>query len=543
VKAPAADDRERTGGIGTPVLAISELSKTFGGAKALDAVSLQVKPGEIHGLLGQNGSGKSTLIKILAGFYEPDPGARLEIAGRPVVLPIMPGGFVQLGISFVHQHLGLVPSLTVLENLLIGDIAAENRWAINRQAEARRARELFRRYRLYLDPTQSVTRLSAVERALLAIVRAFDQLRRRGAVAGHGGLLILDEPTPFLPAHEVGKLFKLIRELVQEGATVVFVSHDIDEVIELTNRGTVLRDGRIAGSFETGSVSKEDIVKMIVGRHVAIGARSTVPANYNAPELHIDHLSGRTVSDLSLQLHRGEIVGLTGLIGSGYDEVVALLYGAIPATAGTLTINGTTYELTTITPAKAIRIGCIFVPADRLNDGAFTTLSILENISLPILGSTTHRWAIRRGKLVRNSRNLLQRFEVRPPEPLLAFGFLSGGNQQKVVLAKWLQLTPLLILLDEPTQGVDVGAREEVYAAVRQMTKAGACVLCASADFEQLNALADRVIVFSRGRPVTELAADQISKAAILEACYSSYESRAEGPEQLTEITARQVPQ
>lgn len=508
-----------------PALRILDLSKTFGGAKALDHVSLSVRPAEVHGLLGQNGSGKSTLIKVLAGFYDPDPGASIEIAGRAIDLPIPPGGFARLGMSFVHQNLGLVPSLTVLENFLIADLAVENRWLIRRKAESRRARRLFAGYGLLLDPDQPVNRLSAVQRALLAIVRAFDQLRERGGAAGHGGVLILDEPTPFLPAHEVGELFRLVREIAAQGASVIFVSHDIDEVVEITDRSTVLRDGRVAGTFETGSVSKSDIVRMIVGRHVDLGKRQLTSARQDEARITIRNLAGKTVRDFSIELRRGEIVGLTGLIGSGYDEIVALLYGATKAGAGMLVMDGRPHDLPSMTPPRAIEAGCIFIPSDRLNDGVVPVLSVLENISLPVLGTVTRPWAIGRARLRENARDLCERFDVRPRETDLPLGFLSGGNQQKVVLAKWFQRAPGLILLDEPTQGVDVGAREQVYAAIRRMTKAGACVLCSSSDYEQLAAIADRVVVFGRGRAVVELEADGISKSSIAESCYGASES------------------
>jgi len=508
-----------------PALRIQDLSKTFGGAKALDNVSLTVQPGEIHGLLGQNGSGKSTLIKILAGFYDPDPGASVEIAGRQIDLPIPPGGSARLGMSFVHQNLGLVPTLTVLENLLVADIVVENRWTIRREAESRRARDLFARYDVRLDPDQPVSRLSAVQRALLAIVRAVDQLRRRGGTAGHGGVLILDEPTPFLPAHEVGELFRLIREIAVQGGSVIFVSHDIDEVAEITNRGTVLRDGRVAGTFETNSVSKGEIVRMIVGRHLDLRQRLVSLTPKGEPRIAIRDLSGEVVSAFSTELRRGEVVGLTGLIGSGYDEAVALLYGASKARAGTLTIGGQAYGVASMTPAKAIKVGCIFIPSDRLNVGAIPALSVLENVSLPALGAVARRWAISRARLRNNARDLSERFDVRPRDSDLPFGFLSGGNQQKVVLAKWFQRAPELILLDEPTQGVDVGARGQVYAAIRRMTEAGASVLCASADYDQLTTIADRVIVFGRGRAIAELSGDEISKSAIAESCYRANES------------------
>jgi len=231
------------------------------------------------------------------------------------------------------------------------------------------------------------------------------------------------------------------------------------------------------------------------------------------------------VSDFSTELRRAEVVGLTGLIGSGYDETVALLYGASKAHTGTLSIDGRAHDVPSMTPPKAIEAGCIFIPSDRLNDGAIPTLSVLENVSLPVLGTVTRQWAIGRARLRENALDLSERFDVRPRDTGLPFGFLSGGNQQKVVLAKWFQRDPRLILLDEPTQGVDVGAREQVYAAIRRMIEAGASVLCASADYEQLTAIADRVIVFGRGQVVAELSGHKISKSSIAESCYSASES------------------
>jgi ribose transport system ATP-binding protein len=511
-----------------PVIRFENLSKHFGGARALDGVSLSVGRQEVHGLLGQNGSGKSTLIKILSGFHEPDPGARLWVDGGEVALPIPAGGFRALGISFVHQHLGLLPSLTVLENLLIGDLAAEGRWWVDWRAEARRARDLFARYHLGIDPLDTVSRLSPVERALLAIVRAFDQLRDAGSASGHRGLLVLDEPTPFLPAADVEELFRLVRGIVQDGASVIFVSHDIDEVLEITNRATVLRDGRVAGSFETRSVTKDDVVRMIVGREVELRRARSEADIRGTSRVRVRDLEGASVEGFSVDVAKGEVVGLTGLIGSGYADVIYLLYGAAQAAAGTLEIDGDGFVLAAMSPADAIATGCVLIPGDRQNAGAVGALPVLDNMSLPVLGTVTSAWSIRGSRLAANAAGLAERFDVRPRDPTLLLGSLSGGNQQKVVLAKWLQLKPRLILLDEPTQGVDIGAREQVFGAIGQAAREGACVLCASSDFEQLEVICDRVLIFSRGRVVGELAGAAITKAAIAEGCYKGAESARE---------------
>jgi len=510
-----------------PVIEIRNLSKRFGGVRALDNVDLTVGRREVHGLLGQNGSGKSTLIKILSGFNEPEPGASLTIDGRATPLPLPPGGFREHGISFVHQNLGLVPSLTVLENLLASDLATESRWRINWRKEAERAEDLFHQNHLSIDPLAPVSRLTPVQRALLAIVRAFDQLQRTRRHADSPGLLVLDEPTPFLPAGDVEQLFKLIRDIVTNGASVVFVSHDIDEVLQITDRATVLRDGRVAGSFETRNVTKDQIVEMIVGRRVDLEHARSSGAVRRETAVSIRELSGGTIDRFAATLGKGEVVGLTGLIGSGYDEVVYLTYGATQADFGVLSIGGEEFQLSTMSPSKAIEAGCVLIPGDRQNAGAVGSITLLDNISLPVLSSVTREWSIRDAVLEKNAAELAERFDIRPRNSSLPFAALSGGNQQKVLLAKWLQLHPRLILLDEPTQGVDVGAREQVFDAIRSATQMDACVLCASSDYEQLAAICDRVLVFNRGRVVTELSGEDISKSSIAQACYRAAEMDA----------------
>lgn len=514
----SVDTAAGTAADSVPVLRIEGLSKHFGGARALDHVDFTVARGEVHGLLGQNGSGKSTLIKVLSGFHTPDPGARLRVNGAEVTLPIPPGAFRSLGISFVHQHLGLAPSLTVLENLMIGDLAVEDRWRIGWRRETAAARDLFGRYGLAIDPGAPVERLTPVERALLAIVRAFDQLRRSSAPAP---LLILDEPTPFLPASDVERLFTLIRSIVAEGASVVFVSHDIDEVCAITDHATVLRDGAVAGTVATACVSRDDIVRLIVGRAVDLEAMRPPARELSPPFVSVSGLSGGIVEDFSLDIAKGEVVGLTGLIGSGYDSVIGMIYGAERAERGTLTIGPVYHKLAAMTPARAIRAGCVFVPGDRAR-GAVPTLSVRDNLSLPALGRGLAGAVVNYAGLSRRAAGIAERYDIRPRDPERLLGSLSGGNQQKAVLAKWFEVAPALILLDEPTQGVDIGAREQVFNIIRAMCERGAAVICASSDYEQLAAIADRVVVFSRGHAAVTLRGEAISKSAIAESCYRS---------------------
>jgi ribose transport system ATP-binding protein len=309
-----------------PALRLWNLSKTFGGQKAFDKASLVIAQGEVHGLLGQNGSGKSTLIKVLAGFHGPDPGSRLEIAGADVALALAPGAFRKHRMSFLHRHLGLIPSLTALENLLLGQLADRDEWAINWASQRRAARTLIANYDIDLDPDARVADIAPVERALLAIVRAIKEMNEEDGVGA--GLLVLDEPTPFLPKRDVDRLFQLVRTFVAKGASVIFVSHDVDEVMEITNRATVLRDGKVAATIETGASTKADFVEAIVGRKLVPTTRPPPFAIRGSSHAIVHNLSGGTIEDFSLDLAAGEVVGVTGLIGSGYDEIPYLICGA-----------------------------------------------------------------------------------------------------------------------------------------------------------------------------------------------------------------------
>jgi ribose transport system ATP-binding protein len=515
--------RGRTEGAvdGEPVLELWNLEKTFGGERALDGVSLTVRSGEIHGLLGQNGSGKSTLIKILAGFHAPDPGGRLSISGVDVPLPLSPGQFHTLGMRFVHQDLGLISSLTVLENLMIEDLSSKREWSISWRKARAKARQLFERFGLDLDPLQQVSELRPVHRAQLAIVRAVSSMP--ASTDTSRGLLVLDEPTVYLPKDDTQLLFDLTRRVAQTGAGVLFVSHDIDEVMELTDRVTVLRDGRIVGTASTLDSSAGDIVEMIVGRKFAPAARGSVnTARDDKPILRIDDLAGGAVESTTIEITHGEILGVTGLSGSGFEDLPYLLFGVGKAKSGTFHFGDQALQLQGLTPASAFRAGLALVPADRQRDGAVLSLSVLDNVSMQVLDKFQRGPFLNRARLSNEVRTVLNRFDVRPADPNLTCSSLSGGNQQKVLMAKWLQTRPSVLLIHEPTQGVDIGAREEIFAVLRSAAAEGTTILCASSDHEQLALLCDRVLIFARGRISAELTGDQITKETISELCYSA---------------------
>jgi ribose transport system ATP-binding protein len=438
----------------------------------------------------------------------------LTISGVDVPLPLAAGAFRRHRISFVHQHLGLIPALSVLENMLIGRLAASRSVAIDWRAERRKVSARFAAYDLRLDPSAKVADLSPVQRALLAIVRAADEMET-GQGDGNG-LLILDEPTPFLPRRDVDQLFRVVRDVVKSGASVIFVSHDVDEVLEITDRATVLRDGRVAARLVTGKSNKQQFIEAIVGRRLAMTERPPASPSTAKASFEVSGLTGGSIDNLDVKAAAGEIVGLTGLIGSGYDEIPYLLFGAKPAT-GKLRIGEAAIEIAGLKPRLAIDSGIVLIPADRPGAGAIGALSVTDNVTIPILGEGLRRWLLNRSQLLRTAAALGEQFDVRPPNPRLAMSSLSGGNQQKVLLAKWFQRTPKLVLLDEPTQGVDIGARQTVFRHIADAAAKGATVLCASSDYEQLTAICSRVLIFSGGRIVATLVGAEISKQAIAE--------------------------
>ncbi len=504
-----------------PALRLAHFGKRFGGTVALHDVGLEVAGGEVHGLLGHNGSGKSTLIRILAGYHAPEPGGVLEVRGVPVRLPLRPGQFRDLGMAFVHQDPALLPALTVTENLRIGALAAGRLRRVDWRAEARAVAALLDEFGIECDPGTRVERLRPWERPLLAIVRAVDEVRRLTAAgAAQGGLLVLDEPTAGIGDAGVDRLFAVIRRVTAAGFGVLFVSHDLDEVLGITDRVTVLRDGQVAGGGVTATLGKDRLVEMIVGRPIARAAPA--PAVDWPPLVAVNGLRGPGVRAVSFRVGAGEILGLTGLIGSGFAEVGAMVAGVRPAAAGHLEIGAVVRALAGLTPRRAIAAGIAYVPAERLRAGCVGELSVAENIGLPVLGRLASGGVLSRGALLRHAGALCRQFDVRPPDPALLVEALSGGNQQKALMAKWLQLEPRLLVLEEPTQGVDVGAREQIFDAVRGWAEAGAAVLVLSGDHEQLALLCRRVLIFRHGRIVAELAGTDVTEERMAYECFGT---------------------
>lgn len=486
-------------------------------------MALEIRAGEVHGLLGHNGSGKSTLIRILAGYHAPEPGGALQIRGVPVRLPLRPGQFRDLGMAFVHQDPALLAALTVTENLRIGALA--RRGALRRidwPAEAREVAALLAEFGIDCDPETRVERLLPWQRPLLAILRAVDEVRRLAAAGrAAGGVLVLDEPTAGIGDAGVDRLFAVIRRVSAAGFGVLFVSHDLDEVLAITDRVTVLRDGAVAGSGASAALGKERLVEMIVGRRIERGPPAR-PAAAAAALVSVDDVAGPGVRGVGFDVAPGEILGLTGLIGSGHAELGALLAGAVPARAGRLRIGTTTHPLAGFTPRRAMAAGLAYVPAERLRAGCVGELSVAENIALPVLSRLVRGFVLTPGALRAHAAALCRRYDVRPPDPAMPLDRLSGGNQQKALMAKWLQLAPRLLVMEEPTQGVDVGAREQIFAAIRDWAAVGAAVLVLSGDHEQLALLCRRVLIFRHGRIAAELSGADVTEERMAHECFGT---------------------
>jgi len=480
----------------TPLLEIRDMSKSFPGTRALASVEMDIGAGEIHALVGQNGSGKSTLIKILAGFHAPEAGTVVRVAGNEVELG-HPAAAREAGFRFVHQDLALVDALSVVENLALGrgfetGVGGRIRW----RAERLRAKEMLASLGFNLDVRRPLGELTAAERTGVAIARALWEWEDGARV------LVLDEPTATLPKTEVDVLFDSVRRVRERGVGVLYVSHRLDEVFSIADRVSVLRDGRKVGTYETRELDEKKLIGLMLGTAVTRAVGNTTTARGDTV-LRAHGLCGEVLVDVDFEAHAGEVLGFAGLTGSGREELLPLLFGARPR-------NGTVQVGDDVVapgrPQDAIRRGMSLVPADRLKQGGVFDMSVRSNMTLTDL-STVRGFggAIRKRREQGEVNDWLTRLDVRPHDPDLRLATLSGGNQQKIVIAKWLRRHPRVLLLDELTQGVDVGAKAMIHALIRQAAEAGTAVIVASSDDEEICDLCDRAYILREGHIAAEL--------------------------------------
>jgi ribose transport system ATP-binding protein len=498
-----------------PLVSVRGVSKTFAGTRALDLVDLDVRPGEIHALCGGNGSGKSTLIKILSGVYKADPGGQIIVALAEIAADHMtPADSHRLGIRTVHQDLGVFPDLNVAENLAIGSGFETSRFGrVIWRRQRSKAAQLLKRFHIPTSPRAKVKDLSLVVRTELAIARALQDAGENDELAE--GLLILDEPTAALPVKEVEQLLKGLRRLADAGHSILYVSHRLDEVLDLCDRVTILRDGRTVGTHDVGTLDEQRLVELMLGRTLEKVMKHKPDAVAEAPVLELTEVSAGLLRDVSLVLRAGEILGVAGLVGSGRSTLLRTVFAQTQRESGEIRLNGRATRF--VRPSDAIRAGVIMVPEDRVQDSAFMDLSIDLNGALSVIGRYWRGGLLRSKRLRLDGQQIIEDFGIKAASGREPMSSLSGGNQQKLVLARWMRRVPSVLLLDEPTQGVDAGARSDIYSLVRQSTEAGACAIVVASDFEELAQVADRVIVLRRGRITAEISGADVTAQRITE--------------------------
>ena len=495
-----------------PLLSMRGISKKFPGVQALDGVDLEVMPGEIHALLGENGAGKSTLLKILSGAQKPDAGT-ISFAGETVSLT-SPHDAQKLGIVTIYQEFTLAPNMSVAENVFIGREPGPRPFVSWRKMAAE-TRAITERLGLEVGPMRLVRDLSVAEQQMVEIARALSVRSR---------LIVMDEPTSALSSTEVGKLFRIIRDLKRAGLSIIFVTHRLEEVMELCDRYTVLRDGRLVGSGRVAETSIDGIIRSMVGRQVNALFAHRAAADPGPVALEVRGLTRRgnaqdphasVLADVSLSVRRGEILGIAGLVGAGRTETARAIFGADPFDAGEVRVDGAPVSIRT--PEDAIRHGIGLVPEDRKQQALFLALAVRMNLSMAALGRL-RLWRLlvderAERAMVEEYRRALN-IRMAGPEQLVAN--LSGGNQQKVVLARWLALRPKVLIVDEPTRGIDVGAKVEVHNLLFEMARSGIAIVAISSELPEILTISDRIVTMREGRVTGEVRRDAADEEMLM---------------------------
>ncbi|MCR8726178.1 sugar ABC transporter ATP-binding protein [Frigidibacter sp. ROC022] len=486
-----------------PLLALEDVTKTFPGVVALDGVRLELHAGEVTALVGENGAGKSTLVKVLTGIYQPD-GGRILLDGRPVAFRTAHHA-AAAGITAIHQETVLFDDLTVAENIFIGHAPRTRFGLIDIGAMQARARELLDGIGARIDPAARLRDLGIASKHLVAIARALSIDAR---------VVIMDEPTAALSHKEIAELYELVEQLKAQGKAILFISHKFDEVFRISDRFTVFRDGQFIAEGRTADVTEDDLVRLMVGRAVdqifpkrpaAIGDPILTVAGYSHPT---------EFEDIGFSLRRGEILGFYGLVGAGRSEVMQALFGITRPAKGAVRIDGKVRVIRS--PAEAIAQGIVYVPEDRGSQGAIIGLPIFQNVTLPSLARTSRHGFLRLAREFALTREYTGRLDLRAAALDQDVGTLSGGNQQKVVIAKWLATRPKVIILDEPTKGIDIGSKAAVHAFMSELAGQGLSVIMVSSEIPEVLGMSDRVIVMREGRIVAELEGEELTPETLV---------------------------
>ncbi|MCS7252257.1 MAG: sugar ABC transporter ATP-binding protein [Thermoflexus sp.] len=502
------------------ILRVEGVSKAFPGVQALSNVDLELAAGEVLALVGENGAGKSTLMKILSGAYRKDTG-RIFINGQEVEIA-SPRHAQELGIAIIYQEFNLAPNLSAAANIFLGREPRRpslGRLFVDRKRMEQEAQKLLDRIGARIPASTLVRDLSVAERQMVEIAKA---------LAVNARIIIMDEPTSALGEEEVEKLFQVIRTLKQQGIGIIFITHRLEEVFRIADRIVVLRDGKRVGSMPTYKATRDEVIRLMVGRELGDLFRKQ-KAEIGPPLLEVRGLTRRgVVENVSFTLHRGEILGLAGLVGAGRTETVRMIFGADPKDAGEILIEGKPVKIKS--PRDAMEAGIGFVPEDRSNHGLILSLSVLENIALPSLNQYTRLgiWLNRIG-LYKTAREFVDKFSIRVAHLQQKAMFLSGGNQQKVVVAKWLALRPRILIMDEPTRGIDVGAKAEIHALMNRLAQEGVGIIMVSSELPEILGMSDRILVMARGRVMTVLSREEATQELIM--AYASGEKITQMPD------------
>ena len=497
----------------TPLFQMRHIAKNFGPIVALKNVDLDIYAGEVHSLMGENGAGKSTLMKILSGAYKPNPGAEFYLEGKPVSIT-RPQDAQDLGIAIIYQELSLAPNLTVAENIVLGR-EPRRMGQIDRNEIRRKASEILKRLGVSFTGDTVVSTLSIAQMQMVEIARALSVNAR---------LLVMDEPTTALSSRETQTLFELIRQLREEGLAIIYISHRMAEIYELSDRCSVLRDGNYIGTLMRQDLSASKLVSMMVGRDVGDFYKHSHTQTAAGEEvLRVENITdGNSIHPCSLSVRSGEVVGLSGLVGAGRTELARLIYGADQASSGAIYVENKRVSISQ--PSDAMDAGIVYLTEDRQGQGLFLDMTIEDNINIGIMSRDAYSFGFRCfSKARKRAAMAMKALAIRAPSGLTHVGGLSGGNQQKVLIARLLEMSPKVLILDEPTRGVDVGAKSEIYKLIDKLAEAGAAILLISSELPEVVGLADRVLVMREGEITAEISDRRnITQEAIIAAATGS---------------------
>lgn len=484
------------------ILTIHHVTKTYPGVVALNDVSLAFRKGEVHALVGENGAGKSTLIKLISGAIQPDTGS-VEIDGVSYdgMTPALSRG---LGIEVIYQEFNLIPNLSVAENIFMGNYPG-NKVTVNFAKMREKTKEVFERMKIQINPNALVKDLSVAYMQMVEIAKALSRDVR---------VLIMDEPTAPLTIDEVDTLLDLVQQLKESGVTVIYVSHRLNEIDRIADRVSVFRDGELVGTKDIGEIDRQQMVRMMVGREIDDESYPERRHALGDVVLEVKGLCGTGIENISFNVRKGEIFGLAGLVGAGRTETVRALFGCDPCKKGEVCLNGQTVSISG--PGDAVKLGIGLVPEDRKQQGVILPLSIRENVMLPILKSISRLLVVDRRKEKRVISEYRDALRIKTPSFEQKVMNLSGGNQQKVVLSKWLASKSRILILDEPTRGIDVGAKQEIYELIRGLTEKGITIIMISSEMKEILGMSDRILVLCEGRQAGILERKDFSQERVL---------------------------